>query len=225
MQLERIQRYEGEESVKEEVILELEKEYDTTKRLLSELEASEEAKRRREIQTLRRFGVNDANMRYSLPDIEISFATTDTVDEVTENPQLIDSDEEEEEEYSIDHKNKRSLSWKGLGWLTGSPLFRRRSGSESSQNRKYRTISADVVALPSTTVQNLRRLYTGRSEFYDVDEVPVKESAIKTKMKIPEEVDEPPTVSSPIDPRAMAEIDRFESLIKDYFRRKQHKRW
>lgn len=235
MQLERIQRYEGEELVKDEVIQELEKEYDTTQRLLAELETSAEAKRRREIQTLRRFGVMDANIRYSLPEIEISYTSPDPL--VINNPQLIDSEPDAEEEENVsDFKGNKSKatrsSWKGLGWLTGSPLFRRRSGSESSGNRKYRAISADVVALPSTTVQNLRRLYTGRSEFYDIED---EETAEPDKKENKNENDSPKisknissqTIeeSNPIDPTAMAEIVRFETLIKDYFRKKQRKRY
>lgn len=239
LQLERIQRYEGEELVKDEVIQELEKEYDTTQRLLAELETSAEAKRRREIQTLRRFGVMDANIRYSLPEIEISYTSPDP--SVVNNPQLIDSEPDAEEEENLsDFKSNKSIkatrsSWKGLGWLTGSPLFRRRSGSESSGNRKYRAISADVVALPSTTVQNLRRLYTGRSEFYDIED---EESAEPNKQENKNENDSSKqeiisknissqTIeeSNPIDPTAMAEIVRFETLIKDYFRKKQRKRY
>lgn len=178
--------------------------------------------------------MTDVNVRYSLPDIEISFiAPADTVSS-QEGSQLEDNrDTEEEEESAADYGNKNNKArpaWKKLGWLTGSPLFRRRSGSESSAGRKYRAISADVVALPSTTVQNLRRLYTGKSEFYDADVGTDECSSSNNGGKLSGKRNKSPSPTreedhcQSIDPATMAEITRFETLIKDFFRRKHHRR-
>lgn len=221
--MERIQRYEGEESVKVEVIQELEREFDTTKKQLKQLELSAEARRRREIQTLRRFGVMDnALMRYSLPDIEISHIWTRP--SLAEETAVTDDEELEENEDEDSEQNRKKKAWKPLNWLSVSPLFRQRSRSDA-HNRKYRAMSAGVVAAStSTTVQNLRRLYTGRSEFYDHDDEPIVQQAKSksTRASHNDLVPAKPTV--PIDPKTLEEINLFENLIKNYFRKKQHKR-
>lgn len=227
-QLERIQRYEGEESVKVEVIQELEREYDTTQKKLKELEVSTESRRRREIQTLRRFGVMDSvGIRYSLPDIEISHSWIDS-SSVAEHTEVVASDDDEGDEVEEEDESfRKKRTWKALGWLTVSPLFRQRSKSETP-SRKYRAMSAGVVAgHSSSTVQNLRRLYTGRSEFYDVDDEPEIEP-ISPKPSFKKNLLEE-TVSAkssiPINQKSLEEIDRFENLIKNYFRNKEQKRY
>lgn len=58
--MERVHRY----NAKEEVIEELEREYDTTVEQLKELERSTEARRRREIQTLRRYAADAGVTNY-----------------------------------------------------------------------------------------------------------------------------------------------------------------
>lgn len=201
--------------MKEEVIRELEREYDVTEKQLRELESRVEARKRREIQTLRRLGVTDSaalGVRYSLPDIELLHAaSTPCMVPSVESP---DSDLDTEDEFAS--LRKRHLWKKPLGWLSASPLFRPRSGSDSG-SRKYRAMSADVVAAaPTTTVTHLRRLYTGRSEFYDVDidehnkRVNQSNSASNAKEN-----------ARNIDPRTMDEIDKFEQLIVSFFQRKQ----
>lgn len=234
IKLERIQRFVGEEAVKVEVIEELEREYDTTQRQLKELEISSEARRRREIQTLRRFGVLDSalsGIRYSLPDIEISrirnhssVANNQSEGAASEEEEVVDEADEEEDPY------RKKKSWKALGWLSASPIFFRPRSRSETTSRKYRAMSAGVVPNPSsTTVLSLRRLYTGRSEFYDVEDE-VVEPANNVKNRNPDqdpEDDVPPRRPSAvlINQRTLDEIKRFENLIKNYFLKKQHKRY
>ena len=219
----------GEESVKVEVIQELEKEYDTTEKQLKELELSNEARRRREIQTLRRFGVTDtaAAMRYSLPDIEINRVWNRS--SLAEQSAATDDEVEDGEEEDDQFRKKRT--WKALGWLSVSPLFRQRSRSDTP-SRKYRAMSAGVVASTSqTTVQNLRRLYTGRSEFYDIEDDPVEPDNLQQSLKpnlariLQDKGVAVKSSTIPIDPKTLEEINKFENLIKNYFRKKQHKRY
>lgn len=227
VQLERIQRFVGEEAVKVEVIEELEREYDTTQRQLKELEISNEARRRREIQTLRRFGVMDSaisGIRYSLPDIEISRIRNQSSignqseEAASEEEEVLDEADEED----IYRKKK---TWRALGWLSASPIFFRPRSRSETTSRKYRAMSAGVVPnQSSTTVLSLRRLYTGRSEFYDVeDEVVEPTNRIATL----EQARDVPAVrpSMLINQRTLDEINRFENLIKNYFLKKQHKRY
>ena len=140
------------------------------------------------------------------------------------HPELLDtSDEDEddaEEEEELEKPPEKKKMWKGLSWLNVSPFFRKRSGSDSGVSRAYRTHSADTLASHSTKV-HLRKLYTGNSEFYDVEDpvdTPVNEvkSAESTALS-----QEPPII---IDPRALGEIEVFEQLIKNYFKRKLQKR-
>ena len=237
-QLERIQRFVGEEFVKVEVIEELEREYDTTHRQLKELEISNEARRRREIQTLKRFGVMDSaalsGIRYSLPEIEISRIRTHSSvsgnhqegGAVSDDEEATTLDEAEEVEESEDiYRKKRS--WKALGWLSSSPIFFRPRSRSETPSRKYRAMSAGLVTNPSSnTVINLRRLYTGKSEFYDVeDEVETAGNLSEASSEKNIRLQDAETVKSePIDPKTLDEINRFEMLIKNYFLRKQHKR-
>lgn len=230
--MERIQRYEGEESVKVEVIEELEREYDTTEKQLKELELSTEARRRREIQTLRRFGVLDTAtvMRYSLPDIEINHVWNRS--SLAEHSEAAGTDDEVEDGEEEDEQYRKKRTWKALGWLSVSPLFRPRSRSETP-SRKYRAMSAGVVAsTASTTVQNLRRLYTGRSEFYDIEDDPVEPVSFKPSLtltpnliRVSQDDGVPVKSTAPINPKTLEEINRFENLIKNYFRKKQQKRY
>lgn len=196
--------------MKQDVIRELEREYDVTEKQLRELESRIESRKRREIQTLQRLGVTDSaalGVRYSLPDIEI-YQTS-----MAPSPESADSDFEDE----YPNINRKQLWKKPLGWLSASPLFRPRSGSDSS-SRKYRAMSADVVAsAPTTTVTHLRRFYTGRSEFYDVDEPVTTEKrqssdSATSITKNPQEL---------IDPKTMDEINKFEQLIVTFFRKQQ----
>lgn len=211
-----------------EVIQELEREYETTQKQLKELEISTEARKKREIQTLRRFGVMDSSgIRYSLPDIEIGHSWMDS-SSITEHSEVAASEDDEVDENEEDEDlYRKKRAWKPLGWLTVSPLFRPRSKSDGL-SRKYRAMSAGVVASPtSTTVQNLRRLYTGRSEFYDVDDeriehIIAKPSLNQSGLLSDIVLTKPPT---PIDSRTLEEIDRFEKLIKNYFRKKEQKRY
>lgn len=237
IQLERIQRFVGEESVKVEVIEELEREYDTTHRQLKELEISNEARKKREIQTLKRFGVMDSSalsgIRYSLPDIEISRIRTHSSyvsgsnhhqpeGVVSDDEEALDEEAEEESEEADPYRKKRS--WKALGWLSASPIFFRPRSRSETPSRKYRAMSAGGVtaATPaSTTVLSLRRLYTGKSEFYDVDDEVVTINKSRSERNIREDV----PVKSPIDQKTLDEINRFEILIKNYFLRKQQKRY
>lgn len=188
-----------------DVIRELEEEYDVTEKQLRDLESRIESRKRREIQTLKRLGVTDSaalGVRYSLPDIEFY--------QTCMNPSSESPDSDLEDETSA---NKKYLWRKPLGWLAGSPLFRPRSGSDSG-SRKYRAMSADVVAsAPTTTVTHLRRLYTGRSEFYDIDEPSEKDE--KRICESPKSL--APTI---IDPDTMDEIKKFEELIVTFFKKK-----
>lgn len=202
----------------------MEREYDTTQKQLQELELSAEAKKRREIQTLRRFGVTDGvGIRYSLPDID---AYT-WMEPSSDQPEVTPSDEEDVTEMEEEESYRKKRAWKPLGWLSVSPLFRPRSRSDMT-SRKYRAMSAGVVAsTSSTTVQNLRRLYTGRSEFYDIEDEAPESLTFKrnTKHVSIDTAAVQLKSSDPINPKTLEEISRFENLIKNYFRKKLHSRY
>lgn len=212
-----------EESVKEEVIHQLEKEYETSRRQLQDLEFSSESKKRREIQTLRRLGLLDhVSIRYSLPDIDIHYDfASDPSDELTSNAVSDDEEELEDTEEEAGHVRHKKPAWKKLGWLVETSFFRPRSRSETA-SRKYRAMSAGVVANPtSTSVKSLRRLYTGRSEFFDVDDEPIQSSApAAAGPSVTNELTSGIAEKKPIDPKVLYEIDRFESLIQNYFKKK-----
>lgn len=120
----------------------------------------------------------------------------------------------------MEKPREKKKIWKGLHWLNVSPFFRKRSGSDSGVSRAYRTHSADTLASHSTKV-HLRKLYTGNSEFYDVEdqvEAPVYD------VKSDESTARHQEPSALIDPRTLGEIEVFEQLIKNYFKRKLQKR-
>jgi hypothetical protein len=62
-------------------------------------------------------------------------------------------------------------------------------------------------------------LYTGNSEFYDVEDQ-VEAHEVKSDESTARH-QEPPAL---IDPRTLGEIEVFEQLIKNYFKRKLQKR-
>jgi hypothetical protein len=106
--------------------------------------------------------------------------------------------------------------------LSASPIFFRPRSRSETPSRKYRAMSAGgVTAANPTTVLSLRRLYTGKSEFYDVDDEVVTINKSSSERNIREDV----PVKSPIDQKTLDEINRFEILIKNYFLRKQQKRY
>ena len=94
-------------------------------------------------------------------------------------------------------------------------------------NRRQRIMSADVVALPSSDVCRLRSLYTAKSEFAnDSKEIKVPNTCAVDR-RLCESIapltppPPPPPPRQQIEPKALFEIEAFEKLIEDYFRRKK----
>ena len=162
--------------------------------------------------------ITSKGIRYSLPEIEISYASPDL--STVAHPELLDSNDEGDEEEELEKPMDKKKLWRGLSWLNVSPFFRKRSGSDSAVSKSYRTHSTDTLASYSTKV-HLRKLYTGNSEFYDTEDwvettVPDIQSNEDSSLQQQQELS-----SRLIDPRALGEIEVFEQLIKNYFNRKQ----
>lgn len=170
-------------------------------------------------------GVDDFSINYSVPDIQISDESFDasiprSIVGLPAGKEWTDDDLNS----AGDGEKKPGVggkSWNTFqGLLNVAPLFRRRSGSDSDRSRRYRAMSADVLAMPSSAVQSLRFYYTGRSQFYDEPAVVLpkpkteigKPNAEKRAHKSAQEV---------VNPHVLQEIAAFEKLIADFFRSKR----
>jgi hypothetical protein len=166
---------------------------------------------------IRRTGVDDSCINYGVPDIRIQQASSDPS---IPNNVDIRSDEDEASPPATDKK----ITWATLhGLLSVTPLFRRRSGSarELHRSRRFRAMSADVLALPSETVQGLSVFYTGTSDFSDENVSQSSPPAELNDKQLKTELQESVPPDHNINPKALQEIAAFEKLIENFFKSKQ----
>ena len=114
-----------------------------------------------------------------------------------------DANDNDSDVDGVRKKTNRNSKAKFRAFLSASPLF---------QRRNHRALSADESLFPHSAVQNLRILYTGRSEFYDDDDDSDAQDDVFQPTAAQQE---------PIDQKVLNEIGLFENLIDKYFRAKQ----